>query len=49
MYIYATHANTSVAVCAKHRELAEEQGWALLEYRARLPDWDCYFANRNED
>lgn len=50
MYIYATHAQTSVIVCYEHRQLAEEQGWYYLEYRE--PDdqavvgWDCYFEDR---
>ncbi len=53
MYIYVTHAQTSVIVCYVHRALAEEQGWGYLEYREpddkTVADWDCYFTTRTED
>lgn len=43
MYIFVTYNNTSVAVCLRHKGLAERRGWGLLEWRQRMCDWPCFF------
>lgn len=47
MYIFVTYNNTSVAVCLRHKGLAEKRGWGLLEWRKPddeyLADWPCFF------